>query len=120
MVLIGVSTPKTFSDVDYFKFMLGFPGMSVIVQNDGQWKLKIKKTCRHLDTKTNLCTLQDTQKKPKTCVNFNPFQCFYKKCATDEPGKEFIEMNLEDLEIYLEKISFDEDGNISEFPKANT
>lgn len=117
VLLIPYPTPSTFLDFDYVRYMLGFPTVRMILNSDGQWQLLVEQTCRLLDQETNLCTLHDTPRKPKTCVFFNPHRCWYRwSFHKKENPPHLIPINTEVFEGILAHVRFDEDGNILEIP----
>lgn len=117
VLLIPHPTPTTFMDLDYIRYVLGFPTAQIILNSDGQWQVLMEQTCRLLDQKTNLCTVHDTARKPKTCVFFNPYQCWYKRSfhKTGNPPN-LIRIDLEALEAILPHVRFDDEQNIIEIP----
>lgn len=117
MLLIPHPTPTTFMDLDYILYMLGFPGIEMVLNVDGQWQVIVNQICGFLDQKTNRCTVHNTPRKPKTCVFFNPYRCWYKRNFSTENPPEIIRINLEAMEAILPYVRFDEEGNIIEIPK---
>jgi hypothetical protein len=117
MLLIPHPTPTTFMDIDYIRYMVGFPTVQMILSSNGQWQVLIEQTCLLLDQKTNLCTVHNTPRKPKTCVFFNPHRCWYKSGfhKTENPP-DLIRIDMELFEAILHHIRFDEEGNIIEIP----
>jgi hypothetical protein len=117
MALVPHPAPSTFMDLDYIRYMVGFPSIQMVLNSDGQWQVMIEDTCRFLDPHTNLCTVHNTPRKPKTCVFFNPHQCWYKRNFHNNPNPvELIRIDLEAFEAILEYIRFDENGAIIEIP----
>jgi Fe-S-cluster containining protein len=57
MLLIPHQTPTTFMDLDYILYMLGFPGIEMVLNSEGQWQVLVNQICGFLDQKTNLCTV---------------------------------------------------------------
>lgn len=110
-------TPSTYMDLDAMLFTLGFPSTVLILTSDGDWKLMLEGNCRFLDQATNLCTIYSLARRPKTCLYFNPFQCWHKRNFhnNDNPS-DLIRIDLGGLEAILENIHFDDDGNITFIP----
>jgi Fe-S-cluster containining protein len=117
MVLIPHPTPGDYMDLDYMLYMLGFATIQLALNRNGQWQVLVDQPCGFLDQTTNLCTLHNTPRKPKTCVFFNPHRCWYKRNFhnTDNPP-EILRINLEAFEVILSRVTFDESDNIVEFP----
>ncbi len=118
VLLVPHPTPTTFMDLDYIRYVLGFDGAQMILNNDGRWQLLIEKTCRLLDRENNLCTVHNTPRQPKTCVYYNPYRCWYKRnFENKENSPELIRIDISKLEAILPRVRFDDDGNILEIPK---
>lgn len=117
MVVIPHPAPTTFMDLDYILYMLGFPAIQMLLSRDGSWQVAIETTCRFLDGKTHLCTVHDTPRKPKTCVTYNQYRCWYKP-HFDKKNEmdDLVRFDLEGFEAFLMQIRFDEEGNITEIP----
>ncbi|MEW6181714.1 MAG: hypothetical protein AB1500_00860 [Bacillota bacterium] len=116
LLLIPHPTPGTYMDLDYIRYMIGFESVRVILNSDGQWQVLIERTCRLFNEETNLCTVHDTARKPKTCVFFNPHRCWYKRSFESKDAPGLIRIDMEGLEAILTHIRFDEEGNIIEIP----
>ena len=116
MVLITYPAPTTFMEMDYIRFMLGFPLIKMILRNDGVWQVKVEQSCRFLDSDTSLCTVHGTPQQPKTCSYFNPYHCWYKRNYTKGDLSEVIEMDLSKYEVLLSHLHFDDEGKLTEIP----
>lgn len=116
MLLIPHPTPSTFMDLDYIRYMVGFQNVEMILNQDGRWQVVIEQICQLLDQELNLCTVHNTPRKPKTCVFFNPYRCWYKRNFTTENPPEIIRIDIEAIETILERVHFDQNGNITEIP----
>ena len=116
MLLIPHPTPGTFMDLDYIRYMLGFPSVEMILNRDGSWQVSIDSVCGFLDQETNLCTVHATPRKPKTCVFFNPHHCWYKRNFTSDDPPDIIRIDQGTFELLLEAVRFDEHGEIVELP----
>jgi len=118
VLLVPHPTPETFMDLDYIRYVVGFHSTQMILNSDGRWQLLIEEPCRLLDEETNLCSVHDTPRQPKTCAFFNPYRCWYKRNfdKTERPS-ELIRIDMDKLEAILPHVRFDNDGNILEIPK---
>ncbi|MCI0526529.1 MAG: YkgJ family cysteine cluster protein [Nitrospira sp.] len=116
MLLIPHPTPATYMDLDYIRYMVGFHHVQMILTSDGHWQVLVQQTCRLLDQKTSLCTVHNTSRKPKTCVFFNPYRCWYKRNFTVENPPDIIRVDMDAMEAILAHVQFDEEGNITEIP----
>lgn len=116
MLLIPYPTPNTFMDLDYVKYMLGFPGINMILYKNGTWQVQVEQNCRHLNLENNLCDLHGTPHKPKTCSFFNPYNCFYKHNFIGDNPRSIIKIDANSFEILINQIQFDELGKIISIP----
>lgn len=116
MLLIPHKTPTTFLDIDYIRYMLGFRNVEMLIGNDGSWMVCLRETCQLLDQASNLCTVHNTDRKPQICVNFNPYQCWYKRNFDATAPVEAIRLDMNIFEIILPHITFDANGVIVQVP----
>lgn len=116
MLLIPHPTPMTFMDLDYIRYMLGFGRVGMVLGRDGRWQVRVDDVCGFLDQETNLCTVHDTPRKPKTCVYFNPHRCWYKRNFTTDDPPDLVQIDAQVFEQVLELVCCDEDGQIVELP----
>ena len=115
MLLIPYKAPMTFMDLDYMKYMLGFPGIKMILYPDGNWQIKLEQTCSFLND-DNQCSIHDSVEQPKTCSFFNPYNCFYKHNFSENGTKDLLEINRETFMAIVELIQIDEHQNIVAIP----
>ena len=120
MLLIPHPTPSTYMDLDYIRYMVGFQSVKMILNRDGTWQVLVEQTCQLLDQKTDRCTVHNTSRKPKTCVFFNPFRCWYKRNFTTPDPPDLIRIDMDAMEAILELVRFDDEGNILEIPTWET
>jgi hypothetical protein len=116
MLLVPHPTPKTYMDMDYIRYVVGFRSVKMVLNRDGSWQVLVEQTCQLLDQETNLCTAHNTPRKPKTCVFFNPHRCWYKRNFTTPDPPDIIRIDMHALESILALVQFDDQGNITEVP----
>ena len=116
LLLLPHPTPSTFMELDYIRYMLGFPGIRMILDSGGRWQTVIEQTCRLFDPATHLCTVHNNPRKPKTCVFFNPHQCYYRANFESGDVRDLVWLSLEAFEVLLPYIHLDVEGNIVEIP----
>jgi len=109
-------TPNSFSDLDYIRYVLAFPGTEMVVYPDGRWQLASHKQCSLLDNATSLCTVHGTPRKPKVCVHFDPYRCWYKRNFTTDDAPDIVRLNAGGFERVLEVCAFDDDGVLQASP----
>ena len=100
-------------ELDYIHYMIGFQKVEMTINKEGHWHVLVDRPCRLLELKTNLCTVQNTPRKPKTSVYFNPHRCWYKRDfhETNDPP-DIVRINAETFEAILAHVRFDDSGNI--------
>jgi hypothetical protein len=120
MLLIPHPTPTNFMDLDYIRYMLGFGRVSMVLNRDGTWQVRVDDVCDFLDQQTNLCTVHATARQPKTCEFFNPHRCWYKRNFTVDDAPQLIRIDQTVFERMLELVRCDGDGQITELPTWET
>jgi hypothetical protein len=110
-------TPLSFSDLDYIRYVLGFPRTEMIVHKDGTWQMATHRACSLLDEEHGLCTVHGTPRKPKVCVYFDPYKCWYKRNFTTPRPPDIVRLDADRFERLLAVCAFDENGAISEIPR---
>jgi hypothetical protein len=117
LLLIPHPVPKTFMDLDYLRYMLGFPELRLLISANGEWQVMLERTCTLLDPVTSRCTVHGTPRKPKTCVFFNPYRCWYKRNFGNGHGPiDAVRLDGEAFELLLQGVTFDEEQNIAGIP----
>ena len=110
--LIPHKTPSTFMDLDFVRYMLLFPHTEAVVTISGEWHIAKRENCRAFEATTCTCKNHDTPQKPRTCMMFNPYNCWYKKNFVPERPPEVYRLNLTRFEVWVNEIGFAEDGRI--------
>src|SRR5205814_6185839 len=116
VVLTTHKTPATFMDLDYLRYLCGFPDTELLVDAEGEWKVAAWKRCGFL-TDEQRCMVHGSARKPKTCVFFNPHGCWYKRNfhETNEPP-DIVRMSPIVFEAVLERTVIDDAGQIESMP----
>lgn len=108
--------PQTFLDVDYIRYMLGFPNIEILIDSDGEWSVSVLQTCRHLNTASNRCSVHGTPRKPHICTSFAADQCWYHRNFVSERPPELVRLDGERFEAVLSLLQFDDLGRIVQAP----
>lgn len=92
-----VKAPKGPEDWDELKWMLLHKGVTIYVDEDGDWNVEVMTTCKKLG-KDNRCTIYD--KRPDVCKDHGTHEC--------ESNEDSFEPNIhfekpEDVDNYLKK-----------------
>jgi hypothetical protein len=116
MVIFPQKQPQTFLEIDYFRYILGFPSMEVLVDSSGEWSVMVRDTCRHFDADTHRCTVHGTPRKPRLCANYPAEPCWYKHGFTGADPPDLVRFDADAFEAVLETLVFDDEGWIVQAP----
>ncbi len=114
-LLLPHGTPATASNLDFLRFMLGFPGISVGVADDG-WRIIVRTTCRHLAG--GRCALYDRPERPLECKYLDAWGCATRLRLGRPRPAGFVHLDLEHFDRMIELAAFDADGRITRLPAA--
>jgi Fe-S-cluster containining protein len=116
VVLTTHKTPASFMDLDYLRYLCGFPDIELIVDEAGEWRVASWKRCGFL-TDDALCGVHGTARKPKTCVFFNPHGCWYRRNFHEKgEAPDIARLNAAAFEAMLAQVVIDDAGNIESVP----
>jgi hypothetical protein len=116
VVVFPQKQPQTFLEIDYFRYILGFSTMEVLVDSSGEWSVIVHDTCRHFDTETHRCTVHGTPRQPRICSTYPPEPCWYKHGFTGADPPDMIRFDAPTFERVLEELMFDDEGWIVRAP----
>lgn len=109
--------PQTFMDLDYLSYVVLVEGVELVLGEDGSWKIGTWGRCVYL-TDEALCGVHGTDAKPKTCVFFNPYQCWYKRNfevrAAEAP--DVVRFDRAAFDRLLELVVVADDGRLVSVP----
>jgi len=108
--------PQTVSNLDFFRYALGFPGVEIGFGEDG-WSLIVKSTCRHLVG--NRCGVFGQPERQLPCQYYDAWQCSYKPRLSQPRPADYIRLGLEHFDWLAECYQFDADGHIAHSPDLN-
>jgi hypothetical protein len=112
--IFPIKTPRTFMDVDYMRYMLQFPNTEYIIAPNGDFSVVKWERCSFLDQE-NKCKLHGTPEKPKTCTQYNPYNCWYHAVFTGNTS-DLIRINLQRYEFWSQLLQFDSNYQIVAMP----
>lgn len=117
LLLSPHATPQTFMDLDYLAYVVLLEGVELIISEDGSWQIGRWGRCAHL-TEGALCGVHATDAMPRTCVYFNPFNCWYKRnfevAAADAP--DVVRLDRAAFDRLLRAVVVADDGGLAEVP----
>lgn len=116
MLIFPHPQPQTFLDIDYLRYMLGFPGVEVQIDSDGSWSIAVLRDCRHLDPDTHRCTIHQSPSRPRICESYQADQCWYHRNFVSERPPELVRLDTTRFEQLLPLLRFDDTGRIVQAP----
>jgi hypothetical protein len=105
--------PQNISNLDFYRYCLGFPGVEVGFADDG-WSLIVKSTCRHLVG--NRCGVYGLPERPLPCNYYDAWQCSYKPRLGQPRPNNFVRMRFEHFDALAETFRFDAHGQVVRSP----
>lgn len=108
--------PTTASNLDYYRFCLGFPGVELGITDAG-WSVIVKTTCRHL-TEDNRCGIYGEASRPLICKYYDALKCTYRGQFGLPRPDNFLRVRLEQFPWLSECFPFDDQGNIIAMPTS--
>ncbi len=107
--------PRLASNLDYFRFCLGFPGIELGVGDNG-WSIVVRTRCRHLSgTK---CGVFNQPERPLLCKYYDVWTCTYRIDFGRPRPPAYVRIRLEQFEGLCACFQFDQDGLIVQTPTA--
>lgn len=111
---------RTLMELDNAAYLLNFDHIELALASTGDWSVYYACACRFLNPATYGCTLHGTPEQPDICVNYNPYQCFYKRAFRGDASHDVIRIDRARLERFTALVGFDEDRNICDVPDWET
>jgi len=106
-------TPATATSLDFLRFVLGFPGVTLGLSEDG-WQIIVRTECRHLAR--GRCGVYGRAERPLECRYQDAWGCEPRlKLGGHRPPK-FLEISLDSFPRMVEPFRFDATGRITHFP----
>jgi hypothetical protein len=115
-LLFSRDRPTEISQLDFFRYCLGFPGVEVGVADDG-WALIVRTTCRHLVD--NRCSVFGLDERPLKCSYYDALKCKYRVHLGTPRPEEIVRVSLGQFEVLAEAAVFDDTGRIVGLPSVD-
>jgi hypothetical protein len=103
-------------DVDYAFYLLNFANIELGIAPDGTWSAYYRQACRFLAPDTLGCQLHGTAAKPHVCVQYNPYNCFYRGALTADVSPGYIRIDRARMQLFAETLSFDDERRLTGAP----
>ncbi len=99
-------------ELDHARYLLNFDRIKLGLSAAGDWSAYYVYPCRFLSRTDYSCTVHATPDQPQICVQYNPYNCWYKRSLTQSVGDEFIQIDRPRFEYILANVQFDEMRNL--------
>lgn len=112
-------TPTSIGIVDFIRYCLGFPGVEVGVDWQGEWTLAVRTTCRHrvvTEEGHGRCGVVGEPARPHVCSHYDATLCGYRARYAHARPARTLRMEAEHFTACVEMIAFDDDGQALRTP----
>jgi hypothetical protein len=103
-------------DLDQARYRLLSPAAELMLTRDGDWLLVQWLSCTLFGEETCACSVHGTSAKPKVCVHFNPYDCWFRQNFSDVPNPDAVRFNLARYAKWTEQVQVDEEGSVVALP----
>src|SRR5262249_1138438 len=101
------------SGLDHLRFALGFPGVTAGITGE-DWSLLVETRCRHFEG--GRCGIFGQPERPLRCVNYDAWNCTYKRNLGPNPPADFAPARYADFDRLAGLFVFDGDGRGTHVP----
>ena len=106
-VAVKLEEPEDINDYEDFKWFIYHPGLTVYLDDEGDWHVDMPIKCRHLDAKGACKIYKD---RPPVCRDYDVKDCM-------EANDQTVELKTPaDVDKYIAKLrkegEFDKDGKV--------
>jgi hypothetical protein len=106
--------PENASQLDYFRYCVGFPGVELGIAEDG-WAVIIRTTCRHLDA-NHTCSVYGTDDRPLKCSYYDALKCTYRVHFGTPRPDQLVRLTRDQFPALADSVVFDDTGRIMALP----
>ena len=112
-LMIPHPVPAAASNLDFLRFVLGFPGLALGVADDG-WHLIVRTACRHLAG--GRCAVFGRPERPVECTYLDAWTCTPRRCLGFPRPEGFLRVTLDQFAWLVEPFRFNPEGWITHLP----
>jgi len=109
-------TVSNLLELDHARYLLNFDRIQLGLSANGDWSVYYVYPCRFLDRDTLGCTVHNTPEQPQICVQYNPYNCWYRRVFTQSVSEEFLQIDRPRFEYIASQIECDEFNRIVKTP----
>jgi hypothetical protein len=108
-----LATPHSVASLDFVKFSLGFPGVTIGISESG-WRLIVSTTCRHLEG--TRCSVFGSVQRPIHCSYYDAWRCDFRRDHDIASPDAIVAVGLDQYDWLLETVSLDDGGSVTGMP----
>jgi hypothetical protein len=108
--------PGDASQLDFFRYCLGFPSVELGVANDS-WAVIVRTTCRHLDG--NRCSVFGSEDRPLKCGFMDALKCKHRVYFGTPRPEELVRITRDQFAVLADAVIFDGLGRITSLPSSS-
>jgi len=101
--------PEDASHVDFMRFVLGFPSLTVGVSDDG-WAVIVRTRCRHLEG--HRCGVYGSAERPQRCSSYDANHCTYRGHFGTPRPPDMVEVPAGRFDVLAASVAFDRFGRV--------
>jgi len=115
-LIFGRDLPEDASQLDFFRYCIGFPGVELGVTEDS-WAVVVHTTCRHLEN--GRCSVYGSDERPLRCSYYDPLKCSYRDHFGNPVPKDLVRVNRDQFPVLLHSVVFDGGGRVRRLPATD-
>ncbi len=112
-LMLSHATPASATSLDFLRFVLGFPGVTLGLSDDG-WQIVVRTECREFSG--GLCRLYGSPHRPLECKYLDAWGCRPRLKLGHPLSPGFLEVALDQFPRMVEPFRFDATGRVIHFP----
>lgn len=121
-LFIPMTAPSNAQNLDYFRFLLGFPNLEIGLGTDGAWTAIVRTRCRHLirdaASGAGRCGLIGRPERPMICTYYDATGCAYREHFGQPRPRGMVRVRYTEFDTLAELFRFDACGYITDAPDA--
>jgi hypothetical protein len=101
--------PSDASQLDFMRYVLGFPSLKVGVSDDG-WAVIVHTSCRHLEG--GRCSIYGRADRPMRCVSYDARKCTYVGHFGNPRPADMVMVSADQFPALADSVVFDRRGRV--------
>ncbi|MGH9116115.1 MAG: hypothetical protein ACRDWW_09850 [Acidimicrobiales bacterium] len=116
VLVFGRDLPQNASQLDFFKYCLGFPSVELGVTGES-WTVLVRTTCRHLAG--GRCSVYGSDERPLRCGYYDALKCSYRDHFGNPRPAEMVRVAPEHFPVLAASVVFDDSGRVRRLPSPD-